>query len=96
MGKAPALCTPIATAPFTAIDLSYRTRFHPLPGITVGGLKVDEQDGHVLDREGKPIAGLFAAGRSAVGLPSHLYVSGLSLADCVWSGWRAAKTAGGR
>lgn len=95
MGKSASLCTPIIHAPFTAIDLSYRTKFHPLPGITVGGLKVDETSGAVLDRQGRPIAGLYAAGRTAVGLPSNLYVSGLSLADCVWSGWRAASHAAG-
>ena len=96
MGKSPTLCTPISMGPFTAIDLSCRTKFHPLPGITVGGLKVDETTGSVLDTAGQPIAGLYAAGRTAVGLPSNLYVSGLSLADCVWSGWRAASNAAGR
>ena len=39
---------------------------------------------------GRPIPGLYAAGRSAVGIPSNNYVSGLSLADGVWSGRRAA------
>ena len=33
--------------------------------------------------------GLYAAGRTALGIPSHLYISGLSLADCVFSGRRA-------
>ena len=75
------------------MDMSYRTRFHPLPGLTVGGLKVDETSGAVIDHAGQPIKGLFAAGRTAVGLPSNLYVSGLSLSDCVWSGWRAAGSA---
>ncbi len=89
-GKAAKLCAPIATAPFTIIDLSYRTKVHPLPGLSMGGLRVDETTGSVLGENGQPIAGLYAAGRTAVGLPSNLYVSGLSLADCVWSGWRAA------
>ena len=32
----------IVTGPFTIIDLSYRTKFHPLPGLSMGGLRVDE------------------------------------------------------
>jgi 3-oxo-5alpha-steroid 4-dehydrogenase len=36
---------------------------------------------------------LYAAGRSAVGLCSRSYVSGLSLADCVFSGRRAGRHA---
>jgi 3-oxo-5alpha-steroid 4-dehydrogenase len=92
-GKASALCMPVLKAPFTAVDLSHHTRLNPLLGITVGGLRVDETSGAVLDGNGLPIAGLFAAGRTAVGLPSNLYVSGLSLSDCLWSGWRAAEAA---
>ena len=96
MGKAAKLCAPIVTAPFTIIDLSYKTKFHPLPGLSMGGLKVDETTGSVIGENGQPIAGLYAAGRTAVGLPSNLYVSGLSLADCVWSGWRAASNITGQ
>jgi 3-oxo-5alpha-steroid 4-dehydrogenase len=39
------------------------------------------------------VPGLYAAGRTAVGLCSHSYVSGLSLADCVFSGRRAGRRA---
>ena len=35
------------------------------------------------------IPGLFAAGRCAVGVASNAYVSGLSIADALWSGRRA-------
>ena len=35
----------------------------------------------------------YAAGRTAVGLPSSRYMSGLSLADCVFSGRRAGASA---
>ena len=62
----------------------------PLSAISTGGLRVEESSGNVLDASGGKVAGLFAAGRSAVGLPVNNYVSGLSLADCVWSGRRAA------
>ena len=47
-----------------------------------------------LDNDGQPIAGLFSAGRTAIGVASHLYISGLSLADCVFSGRRAGLAAG--
>jgi succinate dehydrogenase/fumarate reductase flavoprotein subunit len=39
------------------------------------------------------VPGLYAAGRNAVGLCSRSYVSGLSLADCVFSGRRAGRHA---
>jgi 3-oxo-5alpha-steroid 4-dehydrogenase len=34
---------------------------------------------------------LYAVGRTAIGVASQSYVSGLSLADCVFSGRRAAR-----
>jgi 3-oxo-5alpha-steroid 4-dehydrogenase len=52
--------------------------------LTLGGLVVDEETGGVVG-----VGRLYAAGRSAVGLCSRSYVSGLSLADCVFSGRRA-------
>jgi len=45
----------------------------------------------VLREDGAPIGGLFAAGRSAVGICSGGYVSGLSIADCIFSGRRAGR-----
>jgi len=47
----------------------------------------------VLRPDGSPIDGLYAAGRTAAGLCSRSYVSGLSLADCVFSGRRAGRHA---
>ncbi len=64
-----------------------------MPIMTVGGLAVDEDSGLVLDDAGTPIAGLYAAGRNAVGVCSNVYVSGLSYADCIFSGRRAARHA---
>jgi 3-oxo-5alpha-steroid 4-dehydrogenase len=84
---------PIRTAPFYAMDISIDSRFLPLPVISFGGLRVAEESGQVLDAAGKPIAGLYAAGRTAVGIASQTYVSGLSFADCVFSGRRAARHA---
>lgn len=84
---------PIATAPFYAIDVSVSSRLFPLPVLSLGGLVVDEESGAVLDGAGAAIPGLYAAGRNAVGVCSHLYVSGLSVADCIFSGRRAAAAA---
>jgi len=63
------------------------------PAITLGGLRVDEKTGGVLNANGTMIPGLYAAGRTAIGVASNRYVSGLSLADCLWSGRRAGNTA---
>lgn len=78
----------LTRGPFYAIDISIEAKLSPLPTLTLGGLLVDEDTGAVLDREGKPVAGLFAAGRNAVGICSNIYVSGLSAADCIFSGRR--------
>ena len=50
---------------------------------------VSEDSGAVRRPDGGEIPGLYAAGRAAVGVCSRQYVSGLSLADCVFSGRRA-------
>ncbi|MGH3734677.1 MAG: FAD-binding protein [Micromonosporaceae bacterium] len=83
--------------PYSLIDVSVRPRLaYPAPMLTLGGLRVDEQTGEVLRPGDTPIDGLYAAGRSAVGICSHSYVSGLSLADCVFSGRRAGRHAAHR
>jgi len=74
-----------------AIDISLSAKLFPCPTLTLGGLKVDETTGTVLDKNGKAINGLYAAGRNAIGICSYNYVSGLSIADCVYSGRRAAE-----
>jgi 3-oxo-5alpha-steroid 4-dehydrogenase len=61
--------------------------------LTRGGLVVAEDSGRVRRADGTTVPGLYAAGRSAVGLCSRSYVSGLSLADCVFSGRRAGRHA---
>jgi len=53
------------------------------------------RSGQVLRPDGRPGGGLYAAGRTAAGLCSRSYVSGLSLADCVFSGRRAGRHAAG-
>jgi 3-oxo-5alpha-steroid 4-dehydrogenase len=88
--KAADLCSPIEQGPFFAIDISIKNApAFPAPGLTLGGLVVDEESGGVLDAEGGTVDGLYAAGRTAVGICSNSYISGLSLADCIFSGRRA-------
>lgn len=85
----------IEHGPFYAIDASVDARMFPIACMTVGGLLVDEESGAVKDAAGQPIPGLYAAGRNAVGICSNLYVSGLSYADCIFSGRRAARAIAG-
>jgi 3-oxo-5alpha-steroid 4-dehydrogenase len=80
--------------PFSLIDCSVRPQLaYPAPMLTLGGLVVAEQTGQVRRPDGSAVPGLYAAGRSAAGLCSRSYVSGLSLADCVFSGRRAGRHA---
>ena len=73
-----------------AIDIGLTAKLFPCPTLTLGGLKVNESTGGVLGNNGKTISGLYAAGRNAIGVASWNYVSGLSIADCIYSGRRAA------
>ncbi|MGA9913413.1 MAG: FAD-binding protein, partial [Paraburkholderia sp.] len=94
-GKSAAMLQPLMYGPYYAIDISSDSRVFPCPSITLGGLQVDETSNAVLSPDGAPIEGLFAAGRAACGLASNHYVSGLSLADCIWSGRQAGRAAAG-
>lgn len=96
MGKDIEHVRPLENGPFYAFDCSLRTqRGFPCPMITLGGLTVNEESGAVTRADGSIVAGLYAAGRSAVGVCSESYVSGLSIADCVFSGRRAGASAAG-
>ncbi|HEX9335326.1 MAG TPA: FAD-binding protein [Pseudonocardiaceae bacterium] len=76
--------------PYWLLDISIRPSIaYPCPMLTLGGLVVHEDTGQVRRSNGSIIDGLYAAGRTAVGVCSNSYVSGLSLADCVFSGRRA-------
>lgn len=94
LGKPADLLQPLETGPFSLVDISVRASVKfPCPTMTLGGLVVDEDSGAVLDEDGADVPGLFAAGRTAYGICSKSYVSGLSLADCVFSGRRAGRAA---
>ena len=92
-GKSPAMRQELDAPPFYALDISVRSTTFPCPAITLGGLRVDEDTGAVTRQGGECVPGLYAAGRAAVGLASNHYVSGLALADCIWSGRRAGHAA---
>ena len=85
----------IERGPFLMVDVSVRSsvRF-PCPVMSLGGLVVDEETGKVLRQDESVVEGLYAAGRTAAGICSKSYVSGLSLADCVFSGRRAGRAVG--
>lgn len=94
LGKDGVALGPIRQPSFAAINISADNPAFPLPAITLGGLKVNEASGVVVNAQGQDIKGLYAVGRSAVGIASNGYVSGLSLADCLWSGRRAGQDLG--
>ena len=81
----------ISTGPFYAINIGLEAKLFPCPSLTLGGLAVNEKTSQVLDAKNKPINGLYAAGRNAIGVASWNYISGLSIADGVYSGRRAAR-----
>jgi 3-oxo-5alpha-steroid 4-dehydrogenase len=91
LGKLADQLEPIRGAPYWAINLSVTNRFSFARMFTLSGLRINEQTGAVLNARGESIQGLFAAGRCAVGLCAEGYVSGMSLADCVFSGRRAGQ-----
>jgi 3-oxo-5alpha-steroid 4-dehydrogenase len=96
-GKPRDMIRPQYQPPYWLIDCSVRpSMFYPAPVLTLGGLVVAPQTGQVLRADGTPVDGLYAAGRSAAGLCSRSYVSGLSLADCVFSGRRAGRHCAGQ
>ena len=84
---------PLPDGPYYAIDCSLGSKRHLCAVMTLGGLAVDEKTSRVLNENGTPVPGLYAAGRNAVGICSRQYVSGLSIADCIYSGLRAARHA---
>lgn len=92
LGKPGEQLQEIAQPPYSLIDISVRSSVgFPCPTMTLGGLTVDELSGAVLDAQGRAVPRLYAAGRTAAGICSNSYVSGLSLADCVYSGRRAGR-----
>ncbi|WP_280399727.1 FAD-dependent oxidoreductase [Nocardia carnea] len=82
LGKKPEWTKPLE-GPFAAFDMRGFTA-----GFTLGGLRTD-LDSRVLHVDGRPIAGLFAAGRCTSGVCAGGYASGTSLGDGSFYGRRA-------
>ena len=93
LGKDQKRFVPQDTPPFYAIDCSLRSKSGiPTASMTLGGLAVNEKTGQVLRKDGSSIEGLYAVGRNAIGVCSNGYfASGISIADCIFSGRRAGR-----
>ncbi|MGH0035946.1 MAG: FAD-dependent oxidoreductase [Myxococcota bacterium] len=81
---------PLVEPPFGAFDCTTADSLYA--AFTLGGLATDV-DGRVLDAEGAPVAGLYAAGRATSGISVGGYSSGLSLGDGTFFGRRAGRAA---
>ena len=90
--KAAEWLAPIETAPFALVDYSL-DRLRPAV-FTLGGLDT-LPTGEVLTPDREVVAGLFAAGRTAAGIPrtSAGYASGMSVADATFTGRQAGRRA---
>jgi 3-oxo-5alpha-steroid 4-dehydrogenase len=95
MHKLSEYLTELREPPFIAINMDVRSQWWPTPLMTLGGLCLHDQTGAVLNSKGDAIPGLYAAGRTAVGVCSNSYVSGLSIADCLHGGRRAGRSVAG-
>jgi 3-oxo-5alpha-steroid 4-dehydrogenase len=91
LGKTEKRFVPQDTPPFYAVDCSLKSRSGiPTASLTLGGIVVSEKTGQILRSDGSSIDGLYAVGRNAVGVCSNGYfASGISIADCIFSGRRA-------
>lgn len=78
--------TPNEKGPF------YACRLWPRVHHTMGGLEINDK-AQVLDVEGKPIQGLYAAGEATGGVHGMVRLGTVAVADCMIFGRTAARTA---
>ena len=90
--KAPEYLKPLTTSPFGAIDLSWDKAIYA--AFTLGGLATNVR-AEVLDGDGAPVPGLFAAGRTAASISSPGYSSGTSIGEATLFGRIAGRNAAG-
>lgn len=90
--KQPEWLQPLAEPPFAALSACILD--WPAVTFTLGGL-VTRPSGEVLDANGQPIPGLYAAGRTTCGVPrwGDGYSSGMSLGDSSYFGREAGRSA---
>jgi 3-oxo-5alpha-steroid 4-dehydrogenase len=94
--KSAAWLEPIDTPPYALV--SYRLSDIKQTAFTLGGLDVLPTGEVVTPNDRTPIPGLFAAGRTAVGIPrtGAGYASGMSVADVTFFGRAAGRQVAGR
>jgi fumarate reductase flavoprotein subunit len=86
--KDPRFLRPIQTPPFYGVEVRLAT-----VALTSAGLRID-RDAAVLDRVGRPIPGLFAAGECTGGVLGEVYMgSGNSYSNCLVYGRIAGQSA---
>jgi len=88
--KEPEFLVPLRP-PLGAIDLRVESKAI-YATFTLGGLTTDPAS-RVLDAQGAPVPGLYAAGRTTAGIAAHGYVSGISLGDGSFFGRMAGESA---
>jgi predicted oxidoreductase len=89
-GKRRERIVPLVNPPYALVDCRV-SQGAIWSGFTIGGLRTSV-DGEVLDFEGKSVAGLYAAGRTAAIFSGHGYAgSGASLADASFFGRRTGR-----
>jgi 3-oxo-5alpha-steroid 4-dehydrogenase len=88
--KAPEFLQPLVKPPYAAIDCSTSGALYAT--FTLGGLWT-RPSGEVLDPDGAPVPGLYAAGRTSSGLAAFGYCSGISLGDGTFFGRHAGTSA---
>ncbi len=92
LNKQPEWVKPLSKGPYAAFDVSYDQVTYVY--LTLGGLKTSAE-AEVLDKEGRAIPGLFAAGACVAHIPQtgKEYASGLSLGPGSYFGRVAGKNA---
>lgn len=86
---------PLNNGPYYAINLNMTgNKYWPTPCMSLGGVVVDGLTGKVKTNNNSILNNVYACGRAAVGINSNYYVSGLSIADAIFSGRRAGRTMG--
>lgn len=81
---------PLAHPPYAVLDCRTTSAIYAV--FTLGGLRT-LPTGEVLDPDARPVAGLYAAGRTTSGIAAWGYVSGVSLSDGMFFGRKAGRSA---
>jgi succinate dehydrogenase/fumarate reductase flavoprotein subunit len=90
--KASEYVKPLVTPPYGAIDLAWDKAIYAV--FTLGGLATSVR-AEVLNADGEPVPGLYAAGRTAASISSPGYSSGTSIGEATIFGRIAGRHAAG-